>query len=166
MRDTGDKAEKALLLSWLPKSEWWLTLAWSLSRNNARGLLYVTTHWACVTSIFQCQHISCEPGGRRHSAETEMRHCQVVLVFIAGWNNIQVCTKMSEVIHKNVSALTGVAQWVGCCSANQKITNLIPSQDPWLGFGPVTCWGHSRGNPLIFLSHIDLPLFLSPFPSL
>ena len=32
-------------------------------------------------------------------------------------------------------ALTGVAQWVGRCPANQKVTSWILSHSPCLGFG-------------------------------
>ena len=59
-------------------------------------------------------------------------------------------------------ALAGMAQWVECQPANQKVTSLIPSQG--------TCLGCRPGPHLVVCKrqpHIDvsLPLFLPPFPS-
>ena len=60
-------------------------------------------------------------------------------------------------------ALVGVAQWIECGSANQRVAGSIPSQDTCLGCGPGPQWGAHKRQP-----HIDvsLPLFLHPFPSL
>ena len=58
-------------------------------------------------------------------------------------------------------ALTGVAQWVECCPANQDITGLIPSWGIGLGCGPGPHWGCVRGNQLMFLSPIDVSLSFS-----
>ena len=33
-------------------------------------------------------------------------------------------------------ALAGVAQWIECGPAKQRVTGLIPSQGSYLGFGP------------------------------
>ena len=46
---------------------------------------------------------------------------------------------------------TGVAQWVECWPVNQRVSGSIPSQGTCLGCG-------LRGNPLMFLSHIDVSL--------
>ena len=60
-------------------------------------------------------------------------------------------------------ALAGVAQWIECLSANQRVTGSITNQGICLGCGPGPQWGvHKRQ------SHTDvfLPFFLPPFPSL
>ena len=49
--------------------------------------------------------------------------------------------------------LAGVAQWIELKPANHTVTGLIPSQGTCLGCRP-------RGNPSMFLSHIDVSLFL------
>ena len=63
---------------------------------------------------------------------------------------------------KNI-ALTDVAQWIECWSANRSVEGLIPSQGICLGFGPGPQLGVHKGQ-----THIDVPLpvFLPPFPSL
>ena len=60
-------------------------------------------------------------------------------------------------------ALSGVAQWIECWPANQRVTSLIPSHDTCLGCGPGPWWGSLERQP-----HIDvsLPLFLPPYSSL
>ena len=57
------------------------------------------------------------------------------------------------------SALAGVAQWIECQPANQRVTGSIPSQGTRLGCGPGPQLGAHDRQP-----HIDvsLPLFL-PF---
>ena len=59
-------------------------------------------------------------------------------------------------------ALAGVAQWIECQTANQRVAGLIPSQGTYLGCRPGPQWGLHMNQP-----HIDvsLPLFLPPFPS-
>ena len=61
------------------------------------------------------------------------------------------------------TALAGVAQWIECQPANQRVASLIPSQGTSLGCGPGHQYGTCRKKP-----HIDvsLSLFLPPFPSL
>ena len=60
---------------------------------------------------------------------------------------------------KNIprTALTGVAQMVGCHPAKQKVTNSIPSQGTGLGCGNVPSRGACERQP-----HIDASLPLSP----
>ena len=60
-------------------------------------------------------------------------------------------------------ALAGVAQWIDCRSAHQRVMDLIPSRGTCLGCGPGPQCG-AQGGQL----HIDvsLPLFPLPFPSL
>ena len=48
-------------------------------------------------------------------------------------------------------ALAGVTQWIECRPVNQRVSGSIPSQGTCLGCG-------LRGNPLMFLSHIDVSL--------
>ena len=73
------------------------------------------------------------------------------------------------------SALAGVAQWIECRPANQRVASSIPRQRTCLGCGPGPPWrgvwggggggggGSARGNHTIDAS---LSLFLHPFPSL
>ena len=58
-------------------------------------------------------------------------------------------------------ALAGMAQWIECWTAKQKVAGSIPSQDMSLGCGPAHQWGECERQP-----HIDasLPVFLPPFP--
>ena len=45
--------------------------------------------------------------------------------------------RMQLLFEKLVSlALVGVAQWIECQPANQRVTSLIPSQGTYLGCGP------------------------------
>ena len=46
---------------------------------------------------------------------------------------------------KAEKALAGVAQWIECQPANQKVTGLIPSQGTCLGCGPDPEVAHARG---------------------
>ena len=58
-------------------------------------------------------------------------------------------------------ALAGVAQWIECWPADQRVASSIPSQGTCLGCGPDPQRGaHERQ------AHIDvsLPLFLPPSP--
>ena len=55
------------------------------------------------------------------------------------------------------SALAGVAQWIKCQSANQKVASSIPSQGTCLGCRPGSHLGVSEGTP------VDISLPLSPF---
>ena len=60
-------------------------------------------------------------------------------------------------------ALPGVAQWIECQPANQRVSDWIPSQGTCLGCRPGPWLGMCKRQP-----HIDvsLPPFLPPFPSL
>ena len=62
------------------------------------------------------------------------------------------------------SALAGVAQWIECRPANQRVASSIPSQRTCLGCGPGPPWpgggGSARGNHTIDAS---LSFFI-PFP--
>ena len=60
-------------------------------------------------------------------------------------------------------ALAGIAQWIECQPANQRVTSLIPSQGTCLGCRPGPQLGAHEEKP-----HIDvsLPVFLPPLPSL
>ena len=62
-----------------------------------------------------------------------------------------------------LSALVGMAQWIECAPADQRVVSSIHSQGTCLGCGPGPCWVVLERQP-----HIDvsLPLFLHPFPSL
>lgn len=65
-------------------------------------------------------------------------------------------------------ALTGMAQFVGHHTAEQKVASLIPAQVHAWAMGPNEVGACARGNQLIFLSHIDVSvfIFLPPVPSL
>ena len=71
---------------------------------------------------------------------------------VAGWGT-----------QNNTLALAGVAQWIECRPANQRVAGSIPSQDTRLGCGPGPQQGAGKRQP-----HLDvsLPLFFPPFPSL
>ena len=59
------------------------------------------------------------------------------------------------------SALAGVAPWIECLPANQRVAVSTPSQGTCLGFGPGSQEGAHERQPHIYVS---LPLFLPPFP--
>ena len=62
-----------------------------------------------------------------------------------------------------ILALAGVAQWIECKPAKQKVAGLIPSQGHMSGL-----WARSPAGTCEMEPHIDvsLPLFLPPFSSL
>ena len=64
-------------------------------------------------------------------------------------------------------ALTGVAQLVGGCPSKQNVAGLIPGEGTCLVVGSIPgrgpqlgspAWVHRRGNPSMFLSHINVSL--------
>ena len=59
-------------------------------------------------------------------------------------------------------ALAGVAQWIECWPAEERVSGSIPSQGTCLGCRPGLWEGEHKGQP-----HIDvsLPLFLPLLPS-
>ena len=63
---------------------------------------------------------------------------------------------------KHSRPLAGVAQWIECQPANQRVTSSIPSQGTCLGCRAGSQWGLVRGNhTLMFLSlSPSLPLSL------
>ena len=60
-----------------------------------------------------------------------------------------------------LTALAGVAQWIECQPANQRVSGSIPSQGTCLGCRPGPQWGACERQPYI---DVSLPLFLLPFP--
>ena len=87
-----------------------------------------------------------------------IRHEMFGIIFqlpLLPWNKICFFKIFSQ-------ALAGVAQWVECWTANQRVASSFPSQGTCLGCRPCPHRGHTRGNHIsMFLS-----LFLPPFPSL
>ena len=67
----------------------------------------------------------------------------------------------SELVKEN-AALAGVAQWIECQPANQRVDGCIPSQGSRLGGRPGPQLGARKRQPHIAVS---LPLFLRPVPS-
>ena len=62
-------------------------------------------------------------------------------------------------------ALTSVAQLVECRPTKQGVMGSIPGQAHAWAVGQVLSWGHTRGNQLMFLSHINVSLsFFLPSP--
>ena len=49
-------------------------------------------------------------------------------------------------------SLAGVAQWIECRPANQRVSGLIPSQGTCLGCGPGPQWGMFKRQHIDFLS--------------
>ena len=60
--------------------------------------------------------------------------------------------------------LAGVAQ-LGCCPIHQKVVGSIPEQGTYGSENRSPRRG-KRSNQLMFLSHTDVSVCLSPFPSL
>ena len=60
------------------------------------------------------------------------------------------------------SNLAGVAQWVECQPANQKVANLIPGHGRCLSCGPGPQLGACERQLIDVFLHIDVSL---PFPS-
>ena len=60
-------------------------------------------------------------------------------------------------------ALSGVAQWIECRPANQRVSGSITSQGTCLGCRPGPQWWVLERQPYI---DVSLPLFLPPFHSL
>ena len=58
-------------------------------------------------------------------------------------------------------ALAGVAQWIECWLANQKVASLIPSQGTCLGCGPGPQYGARKRQPYM---DVSLPFFILPSP--
>ena len=58
-------------------------------------------------------------------------------------------------------ALTGVAQWVEHCSANQKVAGSIPDQSTCLGRGQVPSWGMQEATDLCFFPSLSPSLLFS-----
>ena len=61
-------------------------------------------------------------------------------------------------IHKEILALTGMAQWTKCLPMNQRVAGSIPSQGTCLGFGPGPQWRPYERQPH---TDVSLPLFPS-----
>ena len=115
----------------------WAELEWGHVRNNTQ----------------QVQGVGRTIGGGLWSFTSENFVCCLLWAHIAFLINI---------LPKNMTAsMAGVAQWVECGPAKQRVTGSIPSQGTcWVG-GQVPSRGHVRVNhTLMFLS-----LFLLPFPS-
>ena len=71
-------------------------------------------------------------------------------------------------LNSSISALTGVAEWIGHCSANQKVASSTPSQGTCLGCRPGSQLGACKRQLInVFLAHkcFSASLFL-PFPFL
>ena len=60
-------------------------------------------------------------------------------------------------LSKRSFALAGVAQWIECRPANQRVAGSIPSQDTCLGCGPGPQWETCKRQP-----HIVVYLPLAP----
>ena len=65
---------------------------------------------------------------------------------------------------KNKIALAGVSQWIECPPVKQKGHRFNSQSGHMPGLqARFPSWEHLRGNQLMYLSHIDLSLPLSPF---
>ena len=67
---------------------------------------------------------------------------------------------------RNTRAPTGVAQFVDCHPAKQKVTGSIPGRAHAWDEGQSQVGVCASGNRSTFVSHVDVsfPLFLPPFP--
>ena len=67
---------------------------------------------------------------------------------------------------KRSFALAGVAQWIECRPANQRVAGSIPSQDTCLGCGPGPQLGACKKQPIdVSLAHwCSSPSFSPSFP--
>ena len=74
-----------------------------------------------------------------------------------------ICTlRLQQKELKLHEPLTSVAQLVGHHPAKQKVSGSIAGQGTCLGCRFSPRGAHAEGNPLMFLSHINVPLLLSP----
>ena len=71
--------------------------------------------------------------------------------------------QLIQLFKKILPALAGVAQWIECQPANQRVMGSIPSQGTCLGCGPGLQLGACKMQPH---TDVSLLLFLPPFPSL
>ena len=67
--------------------------------------------------------------------------------------NENLSTKEMTTSKNTKLALAGVAQWIECCPANQKVASLIPSQGTCLGCGSGPQWVVCERQP-----HVDVSL--------
>ena len=69
---------------------------------------------------------------------TSYRHVKVLAIFGLFWFSYKYkqCCDDYFVTNKYISALAGVAQWIKCQPANQRVAGSIPNQGTSLGWGP------------------------------
>ena len=79
------------------------------------------------------------------------------------WKYILLKSPKSN-LYVKTPPLAGVAQWVGCRPAKQKVRS--PVRAPAWVAGRVPCWVCARGKQSVLLIDVSLPLFLPSFPSL
>ena len=66
--------------------------------------------------------------------------------------------KLETIKKKKCPALAGVAQWIECWPANQRVAGWIPCQGTCLGSRPGPQWAVRERQPH---TDVSLPLFLS-----
>ena len=69
-----------------------------------------------------------------------------------------------KLINVNSVTLAGMAQWIECLTASQRVSGSIPSQGTYLG----CVWARSPvgGAQEATTHYVSLPFFLLPFPYL
>ena len=72
--------------------------------------------------------------------------------WILVWAKALFYEKKSSDLATKFLALAGVAQWIECQPANQRVTSSVPSQGTCLGCALRPGWARTRGNWLMFLS--------------
>ena len=100
-----------------------------------------------------------------HEEEEKAREIQVKHLFpssivwfcVGVWDTKQEWGWVIYLHHRNLmikGALTAVAQWIECCSVNQNVPSLIPSQGTWLRYGLGPWLGVCEKLPInVFLAH-------------
>ena len=69
-----------------------------------------------------------------------------------------------RLVLKQYSALTGVAQWVGCRPGNRKFSSLSPGHGTCLGYGPGSRLGACERQLIdVYLRHGCFSPLVSPF---
>ena len=121
----------------------WLGVKYTIHNTIYRWYIMDLYPWNLYNFINQC-HPNIFNLKRNTFFKKEMKN--EALIQVSTWMNLKNAWK----------AVAGVAQWIVCQPANQRVTGSIPSQDTCLGCGPGPQMGMQKRQP-----HIDVSLLLS-----